>query len=428
MFYDFELSEDYALVCDANDELQHFRDLFLIPKDDKGKEIIYFCGNSLGLQPKTTAEILQNELEAWSKYGVRAFDKAKPPWMIFSADAEERLGRLIGASSNEVAIGNTLSVNLHLMMTSFYRPEGKRNKILIEQSAFPSDLYALKSQMKLHGIDPTESLICLEPLSGDSTISYESFEEVFETYGNSIALVLLGGVNYYTGQAFPMDKISKLAHSYGATIGLDLAHAIANIELNLHDWEIDFAVWCSYKYLNAGPGAVAGYFVHENHHGSTFDRLAGWWGFDAASRFDMLPDFVPAQGADGWQLSNPSVLLVAILKSSLSIIEQAGFDKMKAKSKKLTAYLEFLINNLNHDNFEIITPSESAQRGAQISIRVVDKDKSIFDRLTQNGITADWRTPDVIRVAPTPLYNSFHEVFRFVQTLEKIITYKGNEM
>ena len=374
------------------------------------------CGNSLGLQPKRTKEFLNQELDDWATFGVEGHFHAKNPWMPYHEFLTESYAKIVGAKPAEVVAMNTLTVNLHLMMVSFYRPTESRHKIIIEGDAFPSDIYAVESQIKHHGLSPETSLIKLRPRDGESAIRTEDIQEIIEREGDEIALIMLGGVNYYTGQVFDFEKITKIAHNKDINVGFDLAHAAGNIKLELHKWGVDFAVWCSYKYLNSGPGSVAGAFVHEKHHNTNLPRFAGWWGHNKEERFKMPDKFNPITSAEGWQLSNPPILSLAAIRASLSIFDEVGMDKLVSKSIKLTDYLVFLLNSVNTDRIEIITPKE---RGCQLSIRVKNGDKKLFDSITVKGVIADWREPDVIRVAPIPLYNSFQDVFNFYSLLKE---------
>ena len=412
----YKKTADFASELDAKDELHHYRNKFHIPLQKNGEDHIYMCGNSLGLQPKRTKEFLNQELEDWATFGVEGHFHAKNPWMPYHEFLSESYANIVGAKADEVVAMNTLTVNLHLMMVSFYRPTKKRHKIIIEGDAFPSDIYAIESQIKHHGLSPETSLIKLRPRDDESAIRTEDIQEKIESEGDEIALIMLGGVNYYTGQVFDFEKITKLAHNQGVNVGFDLAHAAGNVKLELHKWGVDFAVWCSYKYLNSGPGSVAAAFVHEKHHQSNLLRFAGWWGHNKEDRFKMPDNFVPITTAEGWQLSNPPILSLAAIRASLSIFDEVGMEKLVLKSKKLTDYLVFLLNSIETDRIEIITPKE---RGCQLSIRVKNGNKLLFDSITQKGVIADWREPDVIRVAPIPLYNSFQDVFKFYTILEK---------
>ena len=407
---------NFALELDAKDELRSYRNEFHIPLQKNGEEHIYMCGNSLGLQPKRTKEFLKQELDDWATFGVEGHFHAKNPWLPYHEFLAESYAKIVGAKNSEVVAMNTLTVNLHLMMVSFYRPTQKRHKIIIEGDAFPSDIYAVESQIKHHGFLPESSLIKLRPRDGESAIRTEDISAIIEREGDEIALIMLGGVNYYTGQVFDFEKITKIAHNKGINVGFDLAHAAGNIKLELHKWGVDFAVWCSYKYLNSGPGSVAGAFVHEKHHNTNLPRFAGWWGHNKEERFKMPDKFNPISSAEGWQLSNPPILSLAAIRDSLSIFDEVGIDKLVSKSKKLTDYLVFLLNSIETDRIEIITPKE---RGCQLSIRVKNGDKKLFDSITVKGVIADWREPDVIRVAPIPLYNSFQDVFNFYSILKE---------
>jgi kynureninase len=407
---------NFALELDAKDELRSYRNEFHIPLQKNGEPHVYMCGNSLGLQPKRTKQFLNQELEDWATFGVEGHFHAKNPWLPYHEFLAESYAKIVGAKSSEVVAMNTLTVNLHLMMVSFYRPSQKRHKIIIEGDAFPSDIYAVESQIKHHGFLPESSLIKLRPRDGESAIRTEDIAAIIAAEGDEIALIMLGGVNYYTGQVFDFEIITKLAHAKEINVGFDLAHAAGNIKLELHKWGVDFAVWCSYKYLNSGPGSVAGAFVHEKHHNTSLPRFAGWWGHNKEERFKMPDKFNPIESAEGWQLSNPPILSLAAIRASLSIFDEVGMDKLVAKSKKLTDYLVFLLNSIDSDRIQIITPEE---RGCQLSIRVKNGNKELFDAITEKGVIADWREPDVIRVAPIPLYNSFQDVFNFYSILKE---------
>ncbi len=405
----------FAQEADENDSLAKWREQFYIPKTKDGKECIYLCGNSLGLQPKTIAPAIEQELKDWQELGVEGHFDAKNPWMPYHEFLTTQLANLVGAKPIEVVAMNSLTVNLHLMMVSFYRPTSERHKIVIEATAFPSDQYAVASQIRYHGFDPATSLIELTPREGEATIRTEDIEALIEREGDSIALIMLGGVNYYTGQLFEMEKITKSGHAKGCVVGFDLAHAAGNALLKLHDWDVDFACWCSYKYLNSGPGSLAGCFVHERHAKADLPRFSGWWGHDKTTRFKMGPNFVPIEGAEGWQLSNPPILSLAAVKASLDIFDEIGMEALRAKSEKLTGYMEFLFDNLNSDAFAILTPRDPSQRGCQLSIVVKHDGRKVFEGLSDAGVICDWREPDCIRVAPVPLYNSFSDVHRFVE-------------
>jgi kynureninase len=411
--FEFQPGEEFAITLDERDSLKEFRQRFLFPKI-AGGDCVYLCGHSLGLQPKTAAAFVQQELDDWAELGVEGHFQAKHPWMSYHRLLTEQTAELVGAKPVEVVVMNSLTVNLHLMMVSFYRPTTIKHKIVIERGAFPSDQYAVKSQICYHGFDPATSLIELTPLPGESCLREEEIESLIEQR-DDIALIMLGGVNYGTGQGFDMARITQAGHKKGCLVGFDLAHAAGNLRLKLHDWGPDFAVWCSYKYLNGGPGCVAGCFVHERHARAwDLPRFTGWWGHDERSRFEMGPTFQPMSGAEGWQLSNPSIFSLAALRASMEIFHEAGMDRLRTKSESLTAYLEFLLDQEASPNFSIITPRERARRGAQISIRITQNGKALCESLAREGIIGDWREPDTFRVAPVPLYNSYHDAFRFV--------------
>ena len=409
---------EFALELDANDELQHYRNEFHIPLQKNGEEHIYLCGNSLGLQAKRTAAFINQELEDWATFGVKGHFHAKNPWMPYHEFLTESYSKIVGAKKSEVVAMNTLTVNLQLMMVSFYRPTENRHKIIIEKDAFPSDIYAVESQIKYHGYSVEDSLIKLTPRDGESAIRTEDIEAIIKREGDKIALIMLGGVNYYTGQVFDFETITKLGQDKGIIVGFDLAHAAGNIKLELHKWNVDFAVWCSYKYLNSGPGSVAATFVHERHHNSDLPRFAGWWGHNKEDRFEMPDEFSPIKSAEGWQLSNPSILSLAAIQASLSVFDEVGMDKLVRKSKQLTDYLLFLLDSIETDRIEIITPKV---RGCQISIRVKNGNKELFDKITEKGVVADWREPDIMRLAPVPLYNSFSDIFNFYNILKTVL-------
>lgn len=419
-------SLEYAQEMDNQDPLKNFRNKFLFPQFN-GKDTIYFTGNSLGLQPKSTKDYILQELEDWAKFGVEGHFEAKRPWFAYHENLTEKAAKLVGAKPIEVVITHSLTTNLHLLMVSFYRPQGERYKILCEKKAFPSDQYALESQVKFHGYNPEDAIIEVSPREGEHTIRHEDILAEIEKNSASIALIMIGGVNYYTGQLFDMQKITEAGHKIGAIVGFDLAHAAGNVKLNLHDWQVDFATWCSYKYLNSSPGGVSGIFVHEAHaNNSTLPRFAGWWGHDKSVRFLMEPGFKPMPGAEGWQLSNAPVLGMAAHLASLEIFEEAGLDNLIRKRILLTNYLEEIVENISDKHqstcqFEIITPKNNNERGAQLSILVHGAGKKLFDLLTGQGVIADWREPNVIRVAPAPLYNSFTDVYSFGVALENAI-------
>ncbi len=419
---EFKASPDFAGEMDTHDPLKGSREEFFIPKHDDASDLIYFTGNSLGLQPKSVREYVEQELKDWETLAVEGHVRAQHPWLPYHEFLRDQMSRIIGAKPIETVVMNSLTVNLHLMMVSFYRPRAERCKIIIEKGAFPSDQYAVASQLEYHDLDVDDCLIELTPREGESTLLTGDIVDVIEREGERLALVLLGGVNYYTGQAFDMSAITAAGHKVGATVGFDLAHAAGNIALNLHDWDVDFAAWCSYKYLNGGPGSVAGAFIHERYSDAfELPRFAGWWGHDKASRFLMGPEFHPIRGAEGWQISNPPILQMAALRASLEIFDSVGMEALCEKSRKLTGYLEFLLREISDERISLITPSDPDERGCQLSIRGKDADKSLFNSLTLSGVMADWREPDVIRVAPVPLYNSFTDVYRFAEILKQCL-------
>jgi kynureninase len=418
----FQNSAAYAATLDANDLLRDFRGQFYIPASN-GKEHIYLCGNSLGLQPKSVRAFLDQELLDWQNLGVEGHLHAKHPWLYYHHFLEESTARLVGAKPIEVVVMNSLTVNLNLLMISFYRPTKKRYKVMMEYMAFPSDQYAVENQVKFHGYNANDAIIELIPREGEFTIRTEDIIEQINLHKDELALIMIGGVNYYTGQLFEMQQITAHAKkcSEEIVVGFDLAHAAGNVKLQLHDWSVDFATWCSYKYLNSGPGGTSGVFVHEKHaENNTLPRLSGWWGNDEATRFKMQKGFFPQPGAAGWQMSNAQVLSMAAHRASLAIFDEAGLDNLSAKSLLLTGYMEYLLLNGKRKDFKIITPSDTNQRGCQLSIVMNDNGKKTFDALTENGIIADWREPDVIRVAPVPLYNSFDDVFQFAQIFHNV--------
>ena len=405
-----------ATVLDGRDPLQGFRDRFLIPRHD-GDEQAYFCGNSLGLQPRAVRDALLQELDDWAALGVEAHFRGRHPWMPYHAELRDGLATLVGAQPSEVVAMNSLTANLHLLMVSFYRPTAERPAILIEAGAFPSDRYGVQSQVRFHGFDPDTDVIELAGDEPDGTISMQAIERVLAEHGHRIALVLWPGVQYRTGQAFDLEAITRLAHARGCVVGFDLAHAAGNLPLALHDSRADFAAWCHYKYVNAGPGAVAGAFVHERHAITDRPRFAGWWGHDQATRFRMGPAFVPTPGADGWQLSNPPILALAPVRVSLELFAEAGMDRLRAKSLQLTGYLERRVREELADTLQIVTPREPERRGCQLSLRVAggrEHGRALFEFLESRGVVGDWREPDVIRISPVPLYNRFADVDRFV--------------
>lgn len=414
----YENNTDFAKKLDSIDPLHSFRERFYIPKTEQGNDVIYFAGNSLGLQPKTVREYVEQELKDWQNLGVEGHNHAKYPWLPYHEFLTEQTAELVGAHPEEVVNMNSLSVNLHLMMVSFYRPTPQRNKILIEANAFPSDHYAVQSQIKFHGYSPADCLIEMKPRDGEVIIRTEDILDKIEKEGDQIALILFAGVNYYTGQAFEFEKIIEAGHKKGCIVGFDHAHGAGNLRLRLHDSNCDFAVWCSYKYLNGGPGAIAGAFVHKKHLlDMTIPKFWGWWGQDKATRFLMDHDFRPIPTVESWQLSNPPILQLAALRASLDIFHEAGIENLRSKSELLTGFMEYLINMNNNGNIEIITPSDARQRGCQLSIRAKSDGKKLHARLNSCGVICDWREPDVIRVAPVPLYNTFTDVWNFVKLL-----------
>lgn len=417
-----QYSLEYAQQCDAQDELSHFRNKFFLPKDGEGNDLIYLSGNSLGLQPTITSEYILKELDDWAKLGVEGHTKAEHPWLPYHEFLSRNMANLIGAKPGEVVMMNTLTTNLHLMMVSFYKPTKTKYKIVVESDTFPSDKYAVESQLKFHGFDPADGLILWAPPEGEELCRFEDLEAIMETQGDEIALLMIGSTNYYSGQLFPLKKITKLGHSYNCKVGFDLAHGAGNIEPDLHETGADFAVWCSYKYLNSGPGSLGGCFVHERHaKNDTLKRFTGWWGHNKETRFNMRHDFEALPGAEGWQLSNPPILSMAAIRASLDVFAEAGMDRLRKKSIKLTGFLEYLIDELMDERIHIITPRNPEERGCQLSIQVKNADKSLHKQLTIAGVISDWRDPDVIRVAPVPLYNSFEDVFIFTERLKNIL-------
>jgi len=422
----FQNSLAFAQEMDAKDPLKAFREKFYIPTFHD-KPIRYFTGNSLGLQPKSTREYVLEELDAWAEFGVEGHFLGKRPWFSYHENLTEKAAKIVGALPIEVVVTHSLTTNLHLLMVSFYRPFEKRTKILCEAKAFPSDQYALESQVKFHGLNLEENLVEVFPREGEQLIREEDILAKIEELGDELALVMIGGVNYYTGQLFDMETITKAGHNVGAIVGFDLAHAAGNINLKLHDWGVDFAAWCGYKYLNSSPGGVSGMFVHERHaYKPELPRFAGWWGYDKETRFLMQPGFNPMKGAEGWQLSNAPVLGMAAHLASLDIFEEAGMERIGEKRDLITAYLEFVIDTISEKNkarctFELITPRDKTKRGAQLSIMAQGQGKALFDALTEEGVVADWREPNVIRIAPAPLYTSFEDCYWFGQLLEKAI-------
>ncbi len=417
-----ENSLAYAQQQDHQDPLKHFRNKFLIPTNNEGEELIYLCGNSLGLQPKKTSEYLEQELNDWARLGVEGHTDAKYPWFPYHEFLTKSMANIIGAKPNEVVIMNSLTANLHFLMVSFYQPTKSKFKIVIESDAFPSDKYAMESQLKFHGFDPKEGLILWKPSKGEDLCRFEDLEKLMEEQGDEIALLMIGNTNYYSGQAFPLKKITELGHKHGCIVGFDLAHGAGNIQPNIHNSGADFAVWCTYKYLNSGPGSLGGCFIHERHaNNPDIKRFTGWWGHNKQTRFNMRQDFDLLPGAEGWQLSNPSILSMAAIRASLDVFEEAGMENLRQKSVKLTGYMEFLIKEINEDRINIITPTDQNERGCQLSIQVKNADKNLHTQLTESGVISDWREPNVIRVAPVPLYNTFEDVFKFIERFKEVL-------
>jgi len=416
---------DEAIARDAGDPLAAFAAEFHHPYDDAGRKRVYLCGHSLGLQSQSVASYVEQELEDWQRLGVIGHHEASRPWISYHEQAAAPLAALVGAQEIEVVAMNSLTVNLHLMMVSFFRPDAARNRVLIEKSAFPSDRYAIVSQLAFHGLNAREHLVEIEPREGERVLRTEDIVERIDTQGDRLALVLLPGVQYLTGQSLDLAPLIAAGRRAGAVVGLDLAHAIGNTLLHLHEWNADFAVWCSYKYLNAGPGAVGGCFVHERHaRRSDLPRFAGWWGHDPATRFRMGPDFSPIVGADGWQISNPPILSTAPLLASLEIFQRAGMRRLREKSIALTGFLHRLIDALLPGRVEVITPRAPDERGCQLSLRIARPPaaaKRCHELLSAAGVVGDWRDPDVLRLAPAPLYNSFHDVFAAVDALSQAV-------
>ena len=422
----FEATLDHALALDAADSLASMRDAFHIPKQADGSDEIYLCGNSLGLQPKKAAQYVQDELQQWQKLGVKGHFSGDYPWMPYHEFLAEPMAELVGAKPSEVVVMNSLTVNLHLMMVSFYKPRLLKQCILIEKHAFPSDHYAAESQLRFHGFDPEEGLLLMRPRSHEDTIRTDDILMRIDQHADTLALVLLPGVQYYTGEVLDMQAITAKAHEYGIKVGLDLAHAVGNVPMQLHDWGVDFAVWCSYKYLNSGPGSVAGCFVHERYHDDSMrKRFAGWWGHDKSTRFQMGDEFVPIPSAEGWQLSNPPILSLASIRGSMDTFKEAGgIEPLREKSIRLTGFLRFLLETRLPEQVKIVTPAAVEAQGCQLSLEIESEKHSgreVFDILEQRGVTCDWREPNVIRIAPVPLYNRFEDVYRFVEILESAL-------
>ncbi|GAA3772782.1 kynureninase [Corallibacter vietnamensis] len=419
---DYKTGLDFAKKLDQNDPLKTYRDKFLIPKDKDGNEMIYLCGNSLGLQPKTTKSYIDQELKDWANLGVEGHTDAKNPWLPYHEFLTENMAKVVGAKPIEVVTMNTLTANLHFMMVSFYKPTSKRYKIVIEADAFPSDKYAVESQLRHHGFDDKAGLILWKPREGEELYHYEDLESIVEQHSDEIALIMIGNTNYYTGQFFDMKRITQLGHKHGCMVGFDCAHGAGNVQLNLHDSGADFAIWCTYKYLNSGPGSLAGAFVHERHaHDKSLNRFTGWWSHNKQTRFNMRHEFDVLPGAEGWQLSNPPILSLAAIRASLDIFAEVGMEVLTEKSRKITGYFEFLLKQLGEDTIRIITPENPKERGCQLSIQVKNADKNLHKKLTEAGVISDWREPDVIRCAPVPLYNSYQDVYKTVEKLKELV-------
>lgn len=419
----FQSDPGYAVELDTRDRLAPFRDRFHVPRTRSGDAVRYFVGNSLGLQPKATRAILEEELDAWRDLAVEAHFSAARPWYSYHEIVRESLALLVGGRSHEVVAMNSLTVNLHLLLVSFYRPQGRRHRILVETPMFPSDLYTIQTQLQHHGFDPSEAMIQVHPAPGEETLREEALEAAIREHAEELALVFLGGVNFLTGQRLDLQRLSRAAHEAGALFGTDLAHAAGNVPLELHDWDVDFAAWCSYKYLNAGPGAVAGAFVHERHaHNVDLHRFGGWWGNDPATRFRMHlePRFMAQPSADGWQLSNPPILALAPLRTSLDLFDAAGVSLLREKSVQLTGYFEFLLEAIGPREIEVITPRLPESRGCQLSLRIPGDARGAYEQLVSRGVLCDLRPPDILRFAPVPLYNTFVEVREVVEALAAV--------
>lgn len=421
---EFNTTKELALQLDKADPLKSVRDQFLIP-EVKGSPQVYFLGNSLGLQPKAANEYIKRIMHDWANLGVESFFHADEPWMDYHDQLTRPLAKIVGALPHEVVVMNQLTVNLHLMLVSFYRPTSKRYRIICEAKAFPSDQYSFETHVRHHNYIPEEAIVEVSPRSGEHTVRTEDIVAAIEEHGEKTALVLFSGINYYTGQVFDMRAITAAAKKVGAKAGFDLAHAAGNIEMELHNWDVDFACWCSYKYLNSGPGAVGGVFIHEKNHRDDIPRFAGWWGYDKSSRFKMEKGFKAMPGAEGWQLSTPAFFLFAAHRAALEIVEKTGWENIQAKRKLLNRYLWYLLTELNDAAekkvIEFITPQNEHERGCQVSMLMLEKGKEVYSSLMEQGFMVDWREPNVIRLAPTPLYNTFEEVWRFADALKKMI-------
>lgn len=417
----FQNTPDYARSLDAQDELAPYRNEFIFPKHNGG-DVIYFVGNSLGLQPRRTQSYIDEVMSDWANLAVEGHFYADKPWWDYHERFAKPLGKIVGALPSEVTVMNTLTVNLHLLLVSFYRPSASRYKIICEEKAFPSDQYMLQSQVKFHGFDPADAIIEVKRREGEHNIRLEDVLDLIRKTGDQLALVLIGGVNYYTGQVFDMKTITRAGHEQGAYVGWDLAHAAGNIHLELHDWDVDFAAWCSYKYMNSGPGNASGCFIHEKHHNdSSLHRFAGWYGHNKERRFKMEPHFDPVSGADGWQVSNLPILSLAPYLASVELFDEVGMDRLIAKRDRITSYLEFILKEIGREvagHFEVITPENPSERGCQLSVFLHGEGRSLFDYLMQNGVITDWREPSVIRLAPVPLYSRYEDMYRFGQILK----------
>jgi kynureninase len=417
----YQSTLNFAKEQDRADALASLKSRFHIPKDKDGNDWLYFTGNSLGLQPKETKSYINQELEDWANLGVEGHFEAKNPWLNYHELLTDKMAKIVGAKPIEVVVMNTLTTNLHLLMVSFYRPTKIKYKIVIESDAFPSDRYAVQSQLKFHGFSEAD-VIEWRPRKGEYLLKTEDLEEIINEQGDQIALLLIGGVNYYTGQFLDLKKIAKIGHSKNCVVGIDLAHGAGNVQANLHDSDVDFAAWCTYKYLNSGPGSLGGVFVHEKHsRDKDLPRFAGWWNHNKETRFNMRQPFDVMEGAEGWQLSNPPILSMAAIKASLDLFDEVGMDALREKSEKLTGYFEFLIQQMASKDIQIITPINPKERGCQLSIQVKNADKSLHEKLTAHHIITDWREPDVIRCAPVPMYTSFEDVYRLVSVLKNIL-------
>jgi kynureninase len=416
----FDTSKETAIQLDKQDELASFKQRFHFPQHN-GKDVIYFCGNSLGLQPRHTEELFQKELKNWKELAVHAWFDAKQPWLTFTEELRTSLSTIVGAKENEVTIMNALTVNLHLMLLTFYKPTAQRFKIIMEAGAFPSDQYAVDTQVKHHDLDPNKAIIEIHTRENEKLLRTEDILKLIDEHKDELALVLLGGIHYYTGQLFDIQKITEAAHKVGAVAGWDLAHVAGNVPIQLHDWNVDFAVWCNYKYLNGGPGSVGGAFVHEKHFKMNLNRLAGWWGNDEKIRFKMEKGFIPKQTASGWNVSTAQIFNCIGLKASLQIFDEAGIERIRTKSVQLTNYLEYLLHQLDNISFEIITPANANERGAQLSLFFKENAKDIHNKITEKGIVTDYREPGVIRFAPAPLYCSFEDIYRFYKIINEVL-------